>query len=412
MQLPPSAAPRAAYAADRVPDTVRSRLGALVDPACPVGAYVYDPAVASQAAARLRAVLPAWAEVFYAVKANAFAPVLEALATGGVHGYEVASVREAHTAVAAASRVGIRPRLVASGPAKSEPLLAALLAAGVEFVNVESALELHRLSQLATASGQRVPVTLRINPATVSIRGSLLLGGAPTQFGIPEADVPAAIELARRLPGVELVGFHVHAVCQNLDAEAHADYVRWCLEYSTRTAAEHQVRLRTVDVGGGLGVAFDGEEPFDIERFGEALDGLHPPAGVTVVFEPGRWLVTHCGWYAAEVLDVKQAYGRWFAVLRGGINHFQLPTSWDIVHRFAVLPVDDWPHPWPRPGVRGDTVTVVGELCTTEDTLARDVHVTELRAGDIVVFPMAGSYGWEFAMHAFLGHPPAARVLV
>lgn len=412
MQLPPSAAPRAAYAADRLPDTVRSRLSAMVAHACPVGAYVYDPAIASHAAARLRAVLPAWAEVFYAVKANAFPPVLEALAAGGVHGYEVASVREAATAAAAAARVGIRPRLVASGPAKSEPLLAALLAAGVEFVNVESALELHRLSQLAAASGRRVSVTLRINPATVSIRGSLFLGGAPTQFGLPEADVPAAIELARCLPGVELVGFHVHAVCQNLDAEAHADYVRWCLEYSTRTAAEHQVRLRTVDVGGGMGVAFDGEEPFDIERFGEALDGLHPPAGVTVVFEPGRWLVTHCGWYAAEVLDVKQAYGRWFAVLRGGINHFQLPTSWEIVHRFAVLPVDDWPHPWPRPGVRGDTVTVVGELCTTEDTLARDVHVAELRAGDIVVFPMAGSYGWEFAMHAFLGHPPAARVLV
>jgi 2-[(L-alanin-3-ylcarbamoyl)methyl]-2-hydroxybutanedioate decarboxylase len=128
-----------------------------------------------------------------------------------------------------------------------------------------------------------------------------------------------------------------------------------------------------------------------------------------VVFEPGRWLVADCGYYAAEVTDVKHAYGTDFVVLRGGINHFQLPTSWEIVHNFAVLPVPDWPAGLPRPALPAGPVTVVGELCTPEDTLARDVTAPPVRAGDVVVFPFAGSYGWEFAMPDFLGHPRAGR---
>ena len=104
------------------------------------------------------------------------------------------------------------------------------------------------------------------------------------------------------------------------------------------------------------------------------------------------------------------SYGTAFAVLRGGINHFQLPASWDLVHPFAVLPVEDWPAGLPRPEARGN-VTVVGELCTPEDTLARDVRVERVRAGDVVVFPLAGAYGWEFAMPNFLGRPPAWRAV-
>ncbi len=97
------------------------------------------------------------------------------------------------------------------------------------------------------------------------------MGGAATQFGLPEVDVPAAIALATALPALDLVGFHIHAVCNNLDADSHARYLRWCLDWSVETAREHGVDLRLVDVGGGLGVPFEGEEPFDVARFGELL---------------------------------------------------------------------------------------------------------------------------------------------
>jgi diaminopimelate decarboxylase len=339
------------------------------------------------------------------VKANSYPPVLAALAPH-VDGFEVASAAEAALA-REHSPLGL---MVAAGPGKSEPVLRRLLDLDADVVNVESPLELHRLDRIARETGRRVDVALRVNPHRVQVTGSLRMGGAATQFGIPEAAVPAVLAAAAGLPYVRVVGFHVHAVSGNLDAAAHAEYLRWCLDFAARTAAAHGVELRTVDIGGGLGVPFgSAERPFDVDRFGELAAGLAPPAGCTVVLEPGRYLVTDCGWYAAEVTDVKHAYGTTFAVLRGGINHFQLPTSWDLLHGFAVLPVDDWPYPYARPEAAGVPVTVVGELCTPEDTLARDVTVERLRAGDLVVFPMAGSYGWEFAMPAFLGHPPAER---
>lgn len=110
--------------------------------------------------------------------------------------------------------------------------------------------------------------------------------------------------------------------------------------------------------------------------------------------------------------DLKHSRGTWFAVLRGGIHHFALPASWDLVHQVCVVPVERWEDAIARPAVHDASVSVVGELCTPEDALAHDVAVERLRAGDVVVFPNAGSYGWEFALQRFLGHPPARRIVV
>lgn len=409
MDYPPSAGGARAYGAATLPARARTVIAALDRPA---NAYLYDPTVAGSQAAHLRSVLPSWVDVFYAVKANSFPPVVDALAAV-VDGFEVASVAEARQTCDAAARAGRAYRAVASGPGKHEALLRALIDDGIEIVNVESRLELERVAMIGRERGVPVRVALRVNPEHVDVSGALAMGGRATPFGIPEADVPAVLERARRDPGVEVIGFHVHAVSGNLDAVAHVSYVRWCLEWSAATAAAAGVELRSVDAGGGLGVAFGGGGSFDVDAFARGVHDLRPPDGCRLVIEPGRWLVADCGWYVAEVVDVKYARGTWFAVVRGGINHFMLPASWDIIHRFAVVPVDEgwdghdgWVH---RPEVIGD-VTVVGELCTPEDVLARDVHVERLRAGDVLVFPQAGSYGWEFALHRFLQHPLPPRI--
>ncbi|MFP8908215.1 MULTISPECIES: type III PLP-dependent enzyme [Streptomyces] len=423
--LPPSAAPRSAYPADVLPEPVRRRLLELARGEAPVSAYLYDGRAAAARARELRAALPEWAAVHYAVKANSFPGVVRALAPY-VDGFEVASRTELELALAALRERDGSPSggsspvpVVAAGPAKSVPVLTALVRAGVEAINAESLLELHRISRIAVAEGTTARVALRVNPAagpvSAQASGSLRMGGQASQFGVPEPDVPGVLEQALRLPGLDVTGFHIHAASNNLDAAAQAAHLRRCVEWSTATAREHGVDLRMVDVGGGIGVAFEelaGERPFDVSRFGELVARSEPPPGVRVVLEPGRFLVADCGWYAAEVTDVKHSYGTAFAVLRGGINHFQLPTSWDLVHNIAVLPVDRWPDGLPRPEAAGTRVTVVGELCTPEDTLLRDVRVDRVRAGDLVVFPYAGSYGWEFAMHGFLGHPVAERHLL
>jgi diaminopimelate decarboxylase len=429
MEPPRSFENTPALAAERIPAPVREAALAL---ASDTGAgYVYDPSLAADRARTLREALPGWARVYFAVKANGFEPVLAHLAQA-VDGFEAASLREARAALAALRLRGKDPgsggRIAVSGPGKTPEMLAGLARLGAApgsgpetapgsapspavVVNAESVLELHRISAAACAAGTVLKVALRVNPERVPVSGALVMGGTPGPFGIPEPLVGEAVRTALALPGVDLAGFHVHAVSGNTDAEAHARYVRWCLEWSRRTADEHGVDLRLVDVGGGLGVPFEGGPGFDLERLGSALAEL-PDPGVEVVFEPGRWIAAPAGWYATRVTDVKSAYGGCFAVVRGGINHFQLPTSWEIRHNFAVLEGGPWPEGMPRPGAGGEPVTVCGELCTPEDVLARDVRVESLRAGDVLVFPNAGAYGHEFAMPAFLAHPAAPRATV
>jgi len=113
-----------------------------------------------------------------------------------------------------------------------------------------------------------------------------------------------------------------------------------------------------------------------------------------------------------EVLDVKTNHGRCFAVVRGGTHHFRLPASWGHSHPFTVIPVDDWPYPFPRPGVGNTPVTVAGELCSPKDILARAVPVRSLRAGDVVWFHHAGAYGWAISHHDFLSHPHPRQVFL
>ena len=390
-----------------LPHAVRDHLLAA---APPVSGYVYDLDAAAARARSLRSVLPDWAVLLFAVKANSHLPVLQALAApGGVDGFEVASAAEAQQAAAVLRESGRSVRLAAAGPAKGRDLLAALLDAGTEVVHAESPLELARLSALAVAAGTTVRVGLRVNPARVGVTGTLAMGGRPSPFGVAEADVPDALALARSLPGLDVVGFHVHAVCGNRDAAAHAGYVGWCLDWATRTARAHDVELRWLDVGGGLGVSYDDRDPLDLAVLGEQLATLRPPSGVEVALEPGRWLAADCGWYAAQVVDVKRAGARTYVIVRGGIGGYALPGTEDFPFPVAFLSVDAWPDGLPRPEAAAEQVDVVGELCTPEDVLVRDVVVDRVRAGDVAVFPKAGAYGWEFSLQPFLGHPPATR---
>lgn len=374
-------------------------------------AYFYDPTIAARRARALRKALPEWADLAFAVKANGFAPVLAALAHE-VDGFEVSSAAELRAAMAAASGASQAHRLLASGPGKTPAFIDALVAADDVVINVESGLELALVARSARRRGCVADVALRVNPDRVPLTGALRMGGAASQFGSDEADVADLVAAARALDSVDLVGFHVHGVSGNLDAAAHVAYVAWCLDWSAATARRHGVDLRLVDVGGGIGFPFDGGRGFELERLRTGLRAIDPPPGVRVVFEPGRWTAAPCGWYAAPVTDVKHSRGTSFAVLRGGIHHFALPASWDLLHRICVVPVDGWPQGIPRPELRDASVTVVGELCTPEDTLAHDIAVDRLRAGDVLVFPDAGSYGWEFALQQFLGHPPARRIVV
>jgi diaminopimelate decarboxylase len=384
---------------------------AVTGAARPVCAYVYDTATLRARAETLRAALPG-AELLYAVKANGHPEVAATLA-GSLDGIEVASGGELRLAAAAGART-----IVFSGPGKTDAELRAVVQAGAR-VHVESAHELRRLAvtqtELAATAvagepGRPVPIALRINRATAALPGTHQMTGVATPFGIDEAELPAAAALAAALPEVELIGFHLHAVSNNLDAAAHAAFVADALSWAVETASSYGVPLRYLNLGGGFGVDYTGDESFDLDAFASALPD--PPPGVRLAFEPGRWLAADAGWYAAQVLDLKRTHGRWFAVLRGGTHHFRLPAAWRYSHPFTVLPMDEWPYPFDRPEVRDVPVDAVGELCTPRDVLTRQQRVDQLRVGDVLVFGRTGAYGWDISHHDFLRHGYPQMIIV
>ena len=181
--------------------------------------------------------------------------------------------------------------------------------------------------------------------------------------------------------------------------------------------SEFAFACEVMNFGGGIGVNYaDLGEHFDWKSFtrglGRLVEWSFPAHWQEIDFECGRFLVAACGYYAAEILDVKRNHGENYLVLRGGTHHFRLPVSWQHNHPFTIVPVDRWPLRCPRPEVRDEPVTVVGELCTPKDVLARDVVVSRVRAGDVLLFSHTGAYGWEISHHDFLSHPHPDQVFV
>lgn len=373
--------------------------------AAPVCAYVYDTDALRARAAAVRAALPPGTTLLYAVKANGHPGVVRALAAA-TDGLEVASGGELALAVAAHAT-----RVVFGGPGKTDADLAAAVAAGAQ-INVESPHELRRLDLAARAAGTVADIAVRVNRAAAALPGSHAMTGVATPFGVDETQLPGVLAVAARAAHVRVRGFHLHAVSNNLDADAHARFITDAVAWSATTAARHGITLTLVNVGGGLGVDHTGDATIDLGVLRAGLAGLVLPPGVELIVEPGRLLAADAGWYAAEVIDLKQTHDRWFAVLRGGTHHFRLPAAWGYSHPFTVLPRDDWPYPFPRAEVRGVPVDAVGELCTPRDVLTRDRHVQRLRIGDVLVFARTGAYGWDISHHDFLRHPPPRFLLI
>ncbi|WP_330357754.1 type III PLP-dependent enzyme [Streptomyces chartreusis] len=381
---------------------VRDRVLSL--PPIELPAYVYDLAALRAHAATVRGALPERVELYYAAKANPEPEILAALGPF-VDGYEVASGGElAHVAKAVPGRP-----LAFGGPGKTPDEITAALEQGIERFHVESEHELRMLAELArrVAPGRRVAVLPRVNLPVADgslANSSLAMGGRPTPFGMdPARAEPVIRQLADdAFPQLELRGIHAH-LASGLEAPEQVAVAESVVSWATDLG----VRLAEVNVGGGMHVDYgDPERRFDWTAYGTGLARLierHPR--LTLRIEPGRALTAYCGWYATEVLDVKHSHGEEFAVVRGGTHHLRTPATKGHDQPCSVLPVDAWPHPWPRPAAEDERVTLAGQLCTPKDVLARRVPAAGLRAGDRVAFALAGAYAWNISHHDFLMHP-------
>ena len=372
--------------------------------------FAYDRSILDARVDRLRAVLPSRIELSYAMKANPMPAVVQHLATR-VDRIDVASALEMQAALDSTIRAD---RVSFAGPGKAPAEIRQAVAAGI-IVEVESTTEIHRVINAGDQLGLTPRIAIRVNP-DFAVKGSgMRMGGGPQQFGIDAELVPAVLgEYASA--GLDILGFHVFAGSQNLNAAIIAEAQRRTVDLVSDLAEHLAEPVRYLNLGGGFGIPYtEKDQPLDLDAVAADLHALVdgpisqrlPEA--TPVIELGRYLVGECGVYVTRVLDRKISRGKTYLVVDGGMHH-QLAASGNfgqaIRRNYPVIV-----------GNRADTAlderaTVVGCLCTPLDLLADDVTLPQASIDDLIVIFQQGAYGLTASPTAFLGHPAPAEVLV
>jgi len=372
--------------------------------------FAYDRGLLDRRVDELRSALPARLELSFAMKANPMPAIVQHLA-GRLDRIDVASGLELQTALDTTIPAG---QVSFAGPGKTAAEIRQAVAAGI-LIEVESGTEFRRVIAAADELGIEPNVAVRVNP-DFAVKGSgMRMGGGPQQFGIDAELVPAVLR-DYATAGANVLGFHVFAGSQNLNAETIAEAQRLTVDLVSSLAEHLPTPVRYLNLGGGFGIPYvEKDRPLDLgavaENLHELVDG--PIASrmpeARPVIELGRYLVGECGVYVTRVLDRKVSRGTTFLVVDGGMHH-QLAASGNFgqaIRRNYPVAVGN------RVGrAVAEAVTVVGCLCTPLDLLAKDVELPPADIDDLIVIFQAGAYGLTASPTAFLGHPAPAEVLV
>jgi diaminopimelate decarboxylase len=319
--------------------------------------------------------------IHYALKANSTLAIVRLLRSLG-------SRADANSGgeIAVAERAGFTPAdIVFTGVGKTREELEYAVGRGVGTINAESAGELDRIAAIASAQGRVARVALRVNPdIDAQSHPNISTGLKTNKFGVPLQEARAMYRARRDTRGLRFVGVHIHIGSQITTLEplrrAAAALVSLALELRDDGFA-----LEHVDLGGGLGIAYEGRPIIDPADYAAAVIPELKRIGLPVVLEPGRAVVGYSGALVARVVDTKCfPDGRRFAVLDAGMGELIRPALYGSFHR--IVPVV------PRAG--GDSAwDIVGPICESSDVFARDRMLPPLQVDDLVAILDAGAYG-------------------
>ena len=250
-------------------------------------------------------------------------------------------------------------------------------------LNVESLGELDVVAAEAASLGAVARISVRLNPdVEAGTHAYVSTGSAASKFGLGPAEAAAAYARAVADPALEPVGLSFHVGSQLLDPAPALAAAERAAELWRALAADG-IALRDLDVGGGLGIGYDGEEDAAVEPYAAALTAVAQDLGAELVLEPGRWLVGPVGTFVTRVLYVKEVPGRRVVVCDGGMNDLIRPALYGTRHPISLLADDARP--------RGP-VDVVGPVCETGDFFSLGVELPLPEPGDLLTIGQAGAY--------------------
>jgi len=362
--------------------------------------YVYSAALLRERYRRVDAAFAGYPHaIHYALKANSTLAVARLLR-------ELGSAADANSIweIEVARRAGFQPAdIVFTGVGKSPAELECAVALGVKAINVESAGELARIDAIASRLGRVARVAVRVNPdIDAKSHPHISTGLKINKFGLPLEGASALFETIRQRPALKLVAVHLHVGSQITALEPLRHAAAAASELSTQLLSQG-FPLEYVDVGGGLGIAYDDRLPPGIEEYIAAIVSEVRATNLPIVVEPGRAIAGPAGALVARVTDLKPrgADGE-FAIIDAGMTELLRPALYNAFHR--IEPVTE----------RRDAerlYEIVGPVCESSDVVGRDRRLPRLDVGDLVAIRDTGAYGAVMASN-YNRRPLPPEVLV
>lgn len=322
------------------------------------------------------------AAICFAVKSNDNLAVLATLARLGawadvVSGGEIRKVLKA----------GIKGNnIVFSGVGKTAEEMALALDEGIFQFNVESEPELLLLNEVAISKGKVARIAVRVNPdVDAKTHAKISTGQKESKFGISMAHALSVYHVANSLAGIDVQGVSVHIGSQLTTLEPFAQAFSRLSSFVSDLRAQ-DISIKTLDLGGGLGIPYGKEQPPLPEFYADIAKRETKDLGVKLLFEPGRVLVGNAGILVSKVIYIKRGENRIFVIVDAAMNDLIRPTLYDAYHEIisVIPPVGD---------VHTELVDVVGPVCETGDIFAEQRLLKLPKSGDLVAFRSAGAYG-------------------
>ncbi|MBZ4660428.1 MAG: lysA, partial [Desulfacinum sp.] len=334
----------------------------------------------------------------YSVKANSNLAILKLFGSLG-GGVDIVSGGELFRA----RQAGIPPdRIVYSGVGKTREEIDYALSEDILMFNIESTQELEAISQRAVALGRRARIALRVNPdVDPKTHPYITTGMEKNKFGVAMDEALESYRRAAELPSVDVVGVDCHIGSQLTELQPFVDALRRLRALMDRLA-ELGIETRYLDLGGGLGITYDREQPPHPTEYARAIVRELQGLNCTVIFEPGRVIVGNAGILLTRVLYTKKTPKKQFVIVDAGMNDLIRPSLYGSYHHIQPVVSQDRPT---------ETVDVVGPICESGDFLARERALPQVQPGEYLAVMSAGAYGFTMASN-YNSRPKAAEVLV
>ena len=321
--------------------------------------------------------------VCYAVKANSNLSVLKFLADLGA-GFDCVSIGEVKRALLAGAK---RYQIIFSGVGKSDEELKEALENEILLINVESFAELLRLENIAKELNLKARISIRVNPGVdAKTHPYISTGLNENKFGVDAETAKKMYIHAKASEFLEPTGIHFHIGSQLTSLSPIIDAAKIVSEL-LRELRALEIDIKFFDVGGGLGIIYNDEKEINLYDYAQGILGALKGQDVTIVCEPGRFIVGNAGYFVASVLYEKFNGKKRFVITDGAMNDLIRPSLYGAHHKIFAYGKDENLSP----------CDVVGPVCESGDFLAKDIELPECKSGDIIVVKGAGAYGFSMS---------------